>query len=415
MIRPTRTTGGIAALALALTATALLLDNPAAALAAGSLCLFLFWRAWHFDRDFRTAAASLAVEREVDRVILRQGAEAHVRLTVDLAIPHGMEVRLRDVPPAVAAGEAPFCEPGRTAAYTIRLLAHGRTAFGGIVLSARDAYFSSDLLVRRFSAPSLRIFPVGTAEASGEKRAGISNTEVDRRSALEGPSVRGFRRYQVGDGLGRIDWKVSARRGALYVREMTDLESGIPLLVVDLPMRQENGPEFSERYTMVVCDAVERAMESREGCSLLIITGGEILRFLPWTENLREVLSALGEVAPAEPRVSLYRAPGPAVLAARARLRGGDGGREGTYLARLGGVLAAFAAESRSPFGAAVGKALDRVEATEVHLYTPLVRGDRSHLAQVTHQAKIRGMQVVLRAPAGWPVVIPGVDIMEVI
>ncbi|MCK9299722.1 MAG: DUF58 domain-containing protein [Methanoculleus sp.] len=415
MIRPTRTTGGIAALALALTATALLLDNPAAVLAAGALCLFLFWRAWRFDRDFRTAAASLAVEREVDRIILRQGAEAHVRMTVDLAIPDGMEVRVRDVPPAVAAGEAPFCEPGRTAAYTIRLLSHGRTAFGGIVLSARDAYFSNDLLVRRFSAPSLRIFPVGAAEASGEKRAGISNTEVDRRSTLDGPSVRGFRRYQVGDGLGWVDWKVSARRGALYVREMTGLESGIPLLAVDLPTQQENGQEVSERYMMVVCDAVERAMESREGCSLLIITSGEVLRFLPWTENLREALAALGEGGPAEPRVPLYRAPGPAVLAARARLRRGDDGREGTYIARLGGVLAAFAAESRSPFGAAVGKALDRVEATEVHLYTPLVRGDKSHLAQITHQAKIREMQVVLRAPAGWPVVIPGVDVMEVI
>ena len=333
-------------------------------------------------------------------------SEGHVHLPVVISVRLRAEVDLCrevDPPEPVLLGDAPVLE--------------GVVNPAGVKEREKiDAPVpESDLLVRRFSAPSLRIFPVGTAEASGEKRAGISNTEVDRRSALEGPSVRGFRRYQVGDGLGRIDWKVSARRGALYVREMTGLESGIPLLVVDLPMRQENGPEFSERYTMVVCDAVERAMESREGCSLLIITGGEILRFLPWTENLREVLSALGEVAPAEPRVSLYRAPGPAVLAARARLRGGDGGREGTYLARLGGVLAAFAAESRSPFGAAVGKALDRVEATEVHLYTPLVRGDRSHLAQVTHQAKIRGMQVVLRAPAGWPVVIPGVDIMEVI
>lgn len=415
MIRPTRTTGGVAALALALTAVAILIDNPAAALAAGSLAIFLFWRAWRFSRDFQTLAASLAIEREVDRTIIRQGTEVHVRVKVDLAVPPGMEVRVRDIPPAVAVGDAPPSLPRKTVAYTIRLMAPGKTAFGGVALEASDAYFSHNLVIRRPTTPSLRVFPVGTAETSGKKEAGVRDGEVDRRSTLEGPSVRGFRLYQVGDGPGRIDWKLSARRGTLYVRELTGLEAGAPLVAVDIPTREGSDPEVFARYSMVVCDAVEGAIESRVGCSLLVIAGGEILRFLPWTHDVRKALSTLGGLAPVEPRAPLYRAPGPAILAARARLPGREEGGEGTYIARLGGVLAAFAAESRSPFGAAVGKALDRVEATEVHLYTPLVRGDRSHLAQVTHQAKIRGMQVVLRAPAGWPVVIPGVDIMEVI
>jgi uncharacterized protein (DUF58 family) len=415
MIRPTRTTGGVAALALALTAVAILIDNPAAALAAGSLAIFLFWRAWRFSRDFQTLAASLAIEREVDRTIIRQGTEVHVRVKVDLAVPPGMEVRVRDIPPAVAVGDAPPSLPRKTVAYTIRLMAPGKTAFGGVALEASDAYFSHNLVIRRPTTPSLRVFPVGTAETSGKKEAGVRDGEVDRRSTLEGPSVRGFRLYQVGDGPGRIDWKLSARRGTLYVRELTGLEAGAPLVAVDIPTREGSDPEVFARYSMVVCDAVEGAIESRVGCSLLVIAGGEILRFLPWTHDVRKALSTLGGLAPVEPRAPLYRAPGPAILAARARLPGREEGGEGTYIARLGGVLAAFAAESTSPFAVTVGKALDRVEASELHLYTLLNQGDTSHLLQVAHQAKIRGMQVVLLAPPGSPVAIPGVDAVEVI
>jgi hypothetical protein len=76
-------------------------------------------------------------------------------------------------------------------------------------------------------------------------------------------------------------------------------------------------------------------------------------------------------------------------------------------------MLTAFARESRSPFADAVAGALARVEVAEVHLYT-LAGGDISHLAQLVHQAKVRGMRVVLWAPAGAPI-LPGVDATEVI
>ena len=412
MIRPTRTTGGVAALALALTVVALLIASPAAALAAGSLALFLLWRGWRFERDLAAVAASLKVNREVDRTILRQGATTTVRVTTTLTPPPGMEVRVRDVPPAVAAGEAPLCRPGETATYTVRLMAPGRTVFGGVLLEANDAFFSRDLLVSRLNAPSLRVFPAGTTATGGGRGAGVGETEVDRRTALDGQSVRGFRPYRSGDDPGQIDWKVSARRGTLYIRQLTGLEGGTPLIVVDLPGRDGDPATFA-RFSMAVSGAVEGAIQSRDGCSLLVITSGEILRFIPETRDLREALQALGGLAPVEPRNPLYRAPGPAVLAARARLPAGSGGQEKTCLARLGGVLASFARESRSPFTAAIAAALARAEATEVRLYT-LARGDGSHLVQVIHQAKARGMRVVANAPRGAPI-LPGVDAVEAI
>ncbi|MFA5614113.1 MAG: DUF58 domain-containing protein [Methanoculleus sp.] len=414
MMRPTRTAGGVAALTLALTALAIVIESPAAIIAAGSLSIFLLWRAGRFSRNLHALAASLTVSRDVNRTILRQGAEAHVRVRVDLAPPPGMEVRVRDIPPAVAVGTAPLAESGETATYTIRIMAPGRTTFGGVILSARDTYFSYDLHIRHLNKPSLRVFPVRAAEGGGGREgSGMQEFEVDRKANLEGPTVRGFRLYRSGDDPRLIDWKISAKHNVFYVRELTGLEGGTPFIVVDLPTREEGDHETFARYSMIVADAIEGAIESRTGCSLLVIAGGEVTRFLSGTSDVGEAFAALGGLVPVESRAPLYRAPGSAVLSTRARLPGGGEGPEKAYRARLGRVLTGFVRENRSPFGDAVAAALARVEATEVHLYT-LARGDASHLAQVIHLARSRGMRVVAKMPRGAPIP-PGADAMEAI
>jgi len=411
MIRPTRTASGIAALALALTVVALPLANPAAALAAGSLAGFLLWRGWRFERDLAAAVTSLDVTRELDRTILRQGTAATVRVRVDCTVPPGMAIQAHDLPPAVAVGDAPSVLPGETATYTIRLMAPGETAFTGVALEAQDAFFSRKIVCRRHDAPRLRVFPAGTNGNGRGRGATSGEIEVNRQTAFAGQSVRGFRPYQTGDDPGQIDWKVTARRDAYYVRQLTGLEGGAPLIVVDLPARTGD-PETNSRFSMAVYGAVEAAIASRDGCSLLVVAGGEIVRFLPRTQDIRDALAALGGLAPLEPRAPLYRAPGPAVLAARARVPRNGTGPEKVYRERLGGILSAFAKESPVPFAAAVRRALDRADARELRLYSLLPAGDKSHLVQVVNEAKIRGMQVVLKAPAG---TIPGVDAVEVL
>ena len=414
MIRPTRTSGGIAALALALAVTALLLENPAAAFAAGSLALFLLWRGWRFESDLAAAATSLEVIRTVDRTILRQGTAATVRVQINLTVPPGMDIRVRDVPPAVAVGDAPPSPPGRAVTYTIRLMAPGETSFGGVAIEAADTFFTTNLVCRRSGAPQIRVFPAGTVGDGRGRGAGSGDTEVDRRMALSGQSILGFRPYQTGDDPNLIDWKITARRDTLYVRQMTGLEGGAPLIAVDLPGRAGDPAAFA-RFSMAVSGAVEGAISARDGCSLLIVAGPEIVRFLPRTTEIREALAALGGLAPLEPRAPLYRAPGPTVLAARARVpRQGRGEEETAYLARLCGALSAFASESPAPFAAAVRAAFSVAEAREIRVYSLLPPGDRSHLIQLAGEAKIRGMRVVLKAPAGTGT-LPGVDTVEVI
>lgn len=402
MIRPTRTSGGIAALALALTVVVLLLASPAAAFAAGSLAVFLLWRGWRFERDLATAVASLAVDRDVDRTILRQGATTTVRVRADITAPPGLTVQIRDLPPAVAAGDAPLFLPGETAIYTVRVMAPGETPFGGVVLEATDAFFTTSIVYRRPDAPHLRVFPAGTNENGHGTGGGSGDAEVDRRTALGGQGIRGLRPYQAGDNPGRIDWKVTARRDAYYVRQPTGLEGGAPLIAVDLPARAGDTEEFA-RFSMAVSGAVEGAITTREGCSLLVVAGGEIVRFLPQTGDIREAIATLGGLSPLEPRAPLYRAPGPAALAARARVANRE---------PLGSILTAFAKESPAPFAAAVRAALGQTDIREVRIYSLLLPGDRSHLVQLAHEAKVRGMRIVLKAPAGAGA-IPGIDAVE--
>ena len=415
MIRPTRMSGGVAALALVLATIAIIIESAAAVLAAGSLSIFLLWRAGRFERDLASVAASLTVSRDVDRTILRQGVEAHVRVRVDLTPPPGMEVLVRDVPPVVATGTAPLCEPGRIATYTIRLMAPGKTSFGGVVIEAADTFFTANLVCRRFNAPQIRVFPNGVAGDGQGVGAGVGDAEVDRRSPLAGQGIRGFRPYREGDDPGLIDWKVTARHDALYVRELTGLEGGTPLIAVDLPARVGDLETFA-RFSMAVSGAVEGAINSREGCSLLVVTGPEVIRFLPGTMDIREALDALGRLTPVEPRAPLYRSPGPAILTARARIPPrGAGEGETVYLTRLGGTLSAFAGESPAPFAAAVREALGRVaDLREVRIFSLLQPGDKSHLIQLIHEAKVWGMRVTLRAPPGAPD-LPGADAVEAI
>jgi len=411
MIRPTRTAEGAAALALALTVVAILVSSPASALAAGSLAIFLIWRGWRFERDIAVVVNTLSVERTAGRTILRQGAAVRVGVRVDCTIPPGMKVSVRDIPPAVAAAEPPLFPPGQTATYTLRVMAPGETSFGGVVVSASDTFFSRDLIVRGFRAPHLRVFPAVMRSADGGGNgAGGGEVEVDRRTTLTGQSVRGFRPYAVGDDPGQIDWKVTARRGTYYVRQLTGLEGGAPLILVDLPARADDRESFA-RLMAAVSGAVEGAIGSRDGCSILVITGPEIVRFIPRTEEVRDAFSALAGLEPVEPRISLYRAPGPAALAARARSvsRGTACGE------RAGAVLTAFARESGSPFAAVVREALGRADASELRVYSLFLPGDRSHLVQVVGEAKTRGMRVVVFAPVGMTAGIPGVDAVEVI
>jgi hypothetical protein len=87
---------------------------------------------------------------------------------------------------------------------------------------------------------------------------------------------------------------------------------------------------------------------------------------------------------------------------------------ESVFREKLGALLTRFAAESPTPFAAAVRAALGRAEAEEVRLFSLLPAGDKSHLIQLAREAKVRGMWVVLKAPAGAGA-IPGVDAVEVL
>lgn len=153
-----------------------------------------------------TVVTSPSVTHEVDRTILRRGATATVRVRAVLTIPPWVEVPVRDLPPGVAAGEGVICKPGMVATYTVRLMVPGETAFGGVVLSVRDTFFSHDIICRRLDTPHLRVFPTGILEAGRGVGIRGEETEVNRQAALAGQGVHGSRSYRAGDNPRQVDW-----------------------------------------------------------------------------------------------------------------------------------------------------------------------------------------------------------------
>ncbi|SDK29910.1 DUF58 domain-containing protein [Methanoculleus thermophilus] len=237
---------------------------------------------------------------------------------------------------------------------------------------------------------------------------------MDRKAALTSQEIRGFRPYHSGDDPRQVDWKITAKRGTLYVREPTGLEGGVSLISVDLPARTGD-PEIFARFMMAISSAVEGAIAARNDCSLLVVAGPEIVRFISRIQDIREALAAFSGLLPFEPRTYLYRAPGPAALAARVRHPGaGADPCDREYHARLRDILSAFAVEKPMPFTVAIRGALSQAGAAEVRIFSLLQPGDKSHLIQFIHEAKVRGMRVVLQAPAGAGTIM-GVDAVEVL
>lgn len=84
-----------------------------------------------------------------------------------------------------------------------------------------------------------------------------------------------------------------------------------------------------------------------------------------------------------------------------------------TYRRRLDDTFSAFTRTS-VPFAMVIWMVLARTDALEVKIYSLLPSGDKSHLLQLAHEARAKGMRVVFRTPAGTRAA-PGVDAVEVL
>jgi uncharacterized protein (DUF58 family) len=397
---------GLGVLALALGVYAVLFDDPAGSAVAGVIALFLLFRAALFCRAATALIRSVTLERTLGRRIVRQGGRLPVRalVTYDASLP--LSVGAEDMLPAVSVIDGfQTCneqKPGLISIrYVLRPMAAGETSFEGVSLSFHDPFFSATVPVKRsdLCSPSLRVVPESIREEGYGRGMGEGLSGGGGMTLLTSEDIRGFHEYIPGEDLERVDWKLSAKFGTLYIREHEGESGGAPLVVIDLP-DIHNAPcaEDFARFSIAACGEAEGICTHFDACPLLLISGGEVLSCVRGSPEQKEFIAALGAIRPVERTGHLYRYLDPAGV--RVRIRAPRGGGEEVFRERLTTIIPSFGDKKGIlPFRLALARAMRSSGAAAVVLYTT-GRGDCSHISLVVMEALRQGLNVRLKVLA---------------
>ncbi|MDD1657687.1 MAG: DUF58 domain-containing protein [Methanomicrobiales archaeon] len=417
---PTRCVQAVLSLALALSALAFVLGGRALLAGATVLLLFPVWRGILFQQRFAGLLSSVSVMRSPATTLARQGSEIAVTTRVEWDAPLPFSCRVEDlVPPGavVDAGETARDVPAGTEGsvtlrYRIRVLTHGEIPFGGIRLSARDPFFRNGITLSKasFTRPDLHIHPGGTFEGEGGG-AGFGEKETDQYHGISALTTRSFRQYRPGDSLKAVDWKLSAKYSKLYVREYAGLLGEPPVLVIDLPDRSTafDTPGFEQLLGSLQA-AVEKAVRFYRASSLLIISGPNLVEFLPIRRDLYRWFSVQQQLIPADRRVHAFRARGDREIAARLKgfraLSADDlpvvpSGDAAAFAERLQQIQVAFAGgQAQMVFERQMRRILSDLRISDLYLFS-LFAGDTSHIRRIAEIGRTYGMRVHAVVPTG--------------
>jgi uncharacterized protein (DUF58 family) len=114
------------------------------------------------------------------------------------------------------------------------------------------------------------------------------------------------RSYQVGDDVRAIDWKVTARRGAPFVRQFVEERDLLVVLVVDVSASGRFGPgerSPSEVAAEIAAALAFAAQRNNDRIALLLVSD-RIEHFIPPGSGRKHVIGLLARLIEHEPRGS---------------------------------------------------------------------------------------------------------------
>lgn len=398
---------GTAAIAVLLALLSLLLADATIAYISLVLILFLLIRLLLFRHACSTLAKGLRVRRTVDGEITRQGRIVSVRVEVEVPeVPLRMEYTDLQPENAVIVGglqSALLRRGGITLGYRMQPLVPGLWPFRGISLELRDAFFSHGAVLSfpRFKRPDMMVYPAAEAAAS---QAEILEREIEQPFGLKGPTVHSFREFLPGDNPRFIDWKLTAKHGKTYVREMHTLTGAPPVVVIDAPAPLHASREEG-RALLEEAGALVAGIHGAEGsCTLLVCAGPNLVHCLVNEEDLGSLLSALGDALGVRQGTFLFRERGAEEVAERAArveaALGATGERNcRTHLERLAAKMRVVAeAKGVHAFGEEFHRALAPFAGSGVHLFH-MGKGDQSHILCLKRLCSALGCTLVERVP----------------
>ena len=305
-MRPTPLTLLLLLFAIPAFVYAWLMNSTGAAALGFSVLGFVLLRGLFFLHALRDFSESLRISRTTDSAILTQGGHLRVKTEVSAKKTPLLAV-LSDIPPAgavVVQGSTAFS--GGRAEYLLRLPVIGTSVFGGVLISAADVFFKTDIRVSYASSPEIKVYAAGIAATFNQD--GFSPLddalERDRHALIAGTETRYFRPYVAGDNTADINWKLSAKYDELYVQTRMDAAGVNPVLIFDLP-EEGTAENLVSAFAEASAGALER-LRRRDSYPVIVYSGADCL----WTGNSRreeEIFAYLSLAGKVRRETALFR------------------------------------------------------------------------------------------------------------
>nr|WP_319540107.1 DUF58 domain-containing protein [uncultured Methanospirillum sp.] len=292
-----------------------------------------------------------------------------------------------------------------TLKYSISPLTHGNITFPGGNVTVQDPFFETtiQLSTSSYNGPVLLVQPAPFFEKKKPDRQS-QGVETNKFLVQRGSTIKTYRKYLQDDDSRLIDWKISAKRDELYVREFTSLESNPPLLIIDLPDVDQN---YNEEHFSKIVRAISTKIENevREGTilSLLIISGPNIITFLSheyypnsWMTIIREQF---------HPRIRLhhlYRTKQRIELRKMVKdfRNMNEKGGNNSILRHYSLISTVFQNHlldtGKNRFSSQISRIFITVRPGIISLYS-LCDGDVSHIKEIAHQARFDKIRFILQ------------------
>jgi hypothetical protein len=413
-VKTTSCSNGLLAVFLILLLLAGILDDPVLLMAGTSVGLLFMGLCLLFlqtvEKTYRTITGSWKMEKS----LIRQGRSNAIDCTLCLEIPPGYMVRYLDTVPAMCSLESGENQTWTdiagsqilTLSYRFIPHYHGTIYHQGGIITIQNRFFSSSLPLRpeKSSVPSVQVQPwplFGPVEKRG------SGKDLERIGPVKGYSIRQFREYLPGDDIRHVDWKISAKRGTLYIREYATPSDELPMVIVDLPdSGQQIDMQAFSRMVSSISGYVESKLAKKEPIRLIGISGPNMSDLYYEGYDMAHCLTIIRERIHPVPRTfHLFRFMMRSDMrkeihhAALSMDRSEISGDERSYIVRVRDIRKQHIQEVKTTrFAHAMNTILMQRHFHEIILYS-LCDGDMSHIREVAALAGRQSIPFRIRTP----------------
>jgi uncharacterized protein (DUF58 family) len=411
---PSRCTRGFCLISFLLISCALILDDTAILFAGGALVIGILGQYLLFDASVREIIASVEIQRSLSRNPVRKGSLLHVSTTVTARGAARMQVQVADLPPihtlpvdgvttvTLKADPSPQVHQLR---YQILPDISGTQHFSGVRVTVRNLFFEDTITLAREGdcGPALLVQPSGFFEAPASELS-EGNLYSRNMSIWRGVDFHSLREYCPGDDTRRVDWKISAKFGKIFIKQYHEQINFPPFLIVDLPWGSAPFPK--KEFDQLVSEVTGRIQHTIETCqfvSVLLISGPNILHLIREEQNLSRCISELREwMHPVERVAHFYHMKDRSDLRSHvkecelARRQATDPGLQAFYETMRDRYLSVLQYEQTPAFTGQVRKILSQIVVNDAYILS-LGYGDTSHIWLLAQMLQSRNVRVHIR------------------